>query len=282
MPKPPSPYDILQVPRGATSEAIRAAYKTLARRYHPDHNGNSEQSHQLMQTLNGAFEVLNDPARRAAHDEWLLAQERYSLERWTWLTSAWGEIGRRDTAPPIPLESAKRRFARLGAAWLPPVALVLIASWVVSGGQDGATSPTPPPPPLAPLAYLRPSTAPNGSPWPTTAGEVAGYPVRRADGQSVVILDNTRNATEAFAILFHLEHGTAIPVRHIYLPAAGRYHCKHVRKGEYHVVHQDLSSGTQRRSAPFSVRESRTALATNHTVMTITLLPPTDGIPVAK
>ena len=57
-------YEVLQVHPRAEAEVIRAAYRTLARKYHPDHGGDAGR----MIALNDAWDVLGDPARRAAYD----------------------------------------------------------------------------------------------------------------------------------------------------------------------------------------------------------------------
>jgi curved DNA-binding protein CbpA len=60
------PYQILGVPRTATTRQIRAAYVERARRAHPDlvgHHGTD-----VMRALNDAWEVLKDPSRRATLD----------------------------------------------------------------------------------------------------------------------------------------------------------------------------------------------------------------------
>ena len=49
--------------------AVRRAYKEIARRYHPDKTAGDGAA--LMATVNEAFNVLNDPARRAPYDEQL-------------------------------------------------------------------------------------------------------------------------------------------------------------------------------------------------------------------
>jgi curved DNA-binding protein CbpA len=65
------PYVVLNVARTATAEQIRAAYLSLAARYHPDqHQGNplEELASARMAEINRAYELLSDPARRAAFD----------------------------------------------------------------------------------------------------------------------------------------------------------------------------------------------------------------------
>jgi len=60
-------YRVLQVDPQAEPEVIEAAYRRLARKYHPDVN-RSPDANSRMQQLNEAYEVLKDPVRRAAFD----------------------------------------------------------------------------------------------------------------------------------------------------------------------------------------------------------------------
>jgi curved DNA-binding protein CbpA len=59
-------YEILQVQQGASQEVIRAAYRALAQRYHPDNAGPTGEAR--MVEINMAYEVLGDPERRAEYD----------------------------------------------------------------------------------------------------------------------------------------------------------------------------------------------------------------------
>lgn len=58
------PYEILQVHRKAEPEVIRAAYRALARKYHPDFGGDSAR----MVEIGEAFATLGDADRRTAYD----------------------------------------------------------------------------------------------------------------------------------------------------------------------------------------------------------------------
>lgn len=62
--KPADLYRILQVDPGANSLVIQAAYRVLARIFHPDVSGDDEQ----MKRLNAAWEVLGDARLRARYD----------------------------------------------------------------------------------------------------------------------------------------------------------------------------------------------------------------------
>jgi curved DNA-binding protein CbpA len=58
------PYHVLQVIPDAEDEVIRAAYRALARKYHPDTGGSQVQ----MAILNAAWETVGDRAQRARYD----------------------------------------------------------------------------------------------------------------------------------------------------------------------------------------------------------------------
>lgn len=69
-------YDNLGVARNAQPEVIRAAYKALVQKYHPDRNPDNPDAERIMKIINTAFEVLSDPIERAEHDRWIDEQER--------------------------------------------------------------------------------------------------------------------------------------------------------------------------------------------------------------
>lgn len=71
----PSPdfdaYAVLGVARNATADQIKAAYRDLAAKYHPDHHqGNplEDLAAAKLADINRAYEILSDPQRRAAYD----------------------------------------------------------------------------------------------------------------------------------------------------------------------------------------------------------------------
>lgn len=67
-------YEVLQVRQTAEPEVIRAAYRALARKHHPDFGGKPER----MAAINEAWAVLGNPTRRAAYD---MAPHGTSLDR---------------------------------------------------------------------------------------------------------------------------------------------------------------------------------------------------------
>jgi hypothetical protein len=74
----PTYYDVLQVERDATPERVRAAYRKLAQKYHPDKMPGNVNAVRAMTAINAAYEVLSDAHRRAEHDLWIRRAERLS------------------------------------------------------------------------------------------------------------------------------------------------------------------------------------------------------------
>lgn len=62
-------YDILEVAHTASQEVIQNAYKTLAKKYHPDvFQGDKSFAEDQMKRINEAYEVLSDPQKRMEYD----------------------------------------------------------------------------------------------------------------------------------------------------------------------------------------------------------------------
>ena len=62
-------YEILGVPRDATQEEIKRAYRRLARQYHPDVN-RSHDAEERFKEIAAAYEILSDPDKRARYDRY--------------------------------------------------------------------------------------------------------------------------------------------------------------------------------------------------------------------
>ncbi|MEZ0542897.1 DnaJ C-terminal domain-containing protein [Fibrella arboris] len=63
-------YNVLGVPKTATEDEIKKAYRKLARKLHPDLNPNDSEANKKFQQLNEANEVLSDPDKRKKYDQY--------------------------------------------------------------------------------------------------------------------------------------------------------------------------------------------------------------------
>ncbi|MCS7168782.1 MAG: J domain-containing protein [Gemmatales bacterium] len=63
-------YEILGVPRNATLEEIKSAYRKLAMKYHPDRNPGDKEAERKFREVQEAYEVLSDEKKRAQYDRY--------------------------------------------------------------------------------------------------------------------------------------------------------------------------------------------------------------------
>lgn len=63
-------YEILGLQRGASPEEIKKAYRKMAVKYHPDKNPGDKTAEENFKEIGEAYEVLNDPQKRAAYDQY--------------------------------------------------------------------------------------------------------------------------------------------------------------------------------------------------------------------
>src|SRR5215468_9739752 len=91
-------YEILNVPREASSEEIKKAFRKLAREYHPDVAKNKKVAEEKFKEINEAYEVLSDPTKRKKYDElgpnWRAGAEFRPPEGWEAFVGGRGRSGR--------------------------------------------------------------------------------------------------------------------------------------------------------------------------------------------
>ena len=123
-------YDTLQVARTANEFVIRAAFKALSQKYHPDKNlSNLDAANAAMQSINIAYQCLSDPVERKTYDDWLSQTEHFTPKQ---------EIETRhnttERAKPNNTKNVKSGFFK--RAWLmllfaSSVGMVLYGSWLL-------------------------------------------------------------------------------------------------------------------------------------------------------
>jgi molecular chaperone DnaJ len=62
------PYEVLSVPRDASAEDVKRAYRTLALRYHPDRNPGDREAEERFKVVSEAYATLRDPEARQRYD----------------------------------------------------------------------------------------------------------------------------------------------------------------------------------------------------------------------
>lgn len=322
-------YDNLKVSQDAPDFVIRAAYKTLSQRYHPDRHPGDERMVHIMAIINKSYEVLSDPVRRREHDAWIEREQRRfegGVEASGASVSPSGRAGARARGQagavgqpqenPIPpqwqntAEAAETPTERKGsvARYLLMPVMVLVAlvgvlprimlPLLLFAGfwLWNALSPDPAPRPVAAVTkpyqpaaagaptqtvvaqprtakprWERPEGAPNGSPWPTRAAYVNGYPVNHNQGHSEITVDNTKNDSDVFVKLFYTDGAAAYPVRQFYIPGGEKFKMDRVDPGTYDLRYMDLGNGALTRSESFEVREHHTSRAIEYSTLTMTL-----------
>jgi curved DNA-binding protein len=62
-------YETLGVARDVDADALRKVYRKLAKKFHPDANPDNKQAEERFKQISRAYDVLSDPEKRAAYDE---------------------------------------------------------------------------------------------------------------------------------------------------------------------------------------------------------------------
>ena len=63
-------YEVLGVPKNASEQDIKKAYRSMAKKYHPDRNKDNPEAEAKFKEVQEANEILSDPQKRAAYDQY--------------------------------------------------------------------------------------------------------------------------------------------------------------------------------------------------------------------
>ena len=85
-------YEALGIPPSADPEAIRAAYRSLAQRFHPDKNPGCSAATSRMQQINEAYRALSNSVTRDEYDGGVYEEPPLDPEDFVWVrTPIWQE-----------------------------------------------------------------------------------------------------------------------------------------------------------------------------------------------
>ena len=62
-------YEVLGLKKGASEDEIKKAFKSMARKYHPDLHPDDKEAAEKFKEINEAYEVLSDSEKRARYDQ---------------------------------------------------------------------------------------------------------------------------------------------------------------------------------------------------------------------
>jgi curved DNA-binding protein CbpA len=122
-------YDNLKVTRNAPPEVIRAAYKSLSQKFHPDRNPENPNATRTFQLISQAYEVLSDPLKRRDHDNWIANVEAQAAQGEAAATAAAAAAAATPAARP---SGRARHFSQsrtASAAWSAQVAQWNSRTW---------------------------------------------------------------------------------------------------------------------------------------------------------
>jgi len=62
-------YEVLGLKKGASEDEIKKAFKTMARKYHPDLHPGDKEAEEKFKEVNEAYGVLSDPEKKSRYDQ---------------------------------------------------------------------------------------------------------------------------------------------------------------------------------------------------------------------
>jgi len=279
-------YDNLRVARDAPAEVIRAAYRALAQKHHPDINQAPDAEH-VMKMLNEAWAVLGDPARRAEHDRWIAEQEResivvdFSAVRPTPYAHAAPEPAYEPVYEPPPAAPTFERFTRwlAGAGWklygALAIASLALLVWLLSPPLDPAWQPQGEW--RAPAGEAGPLWSPNGKPWPTHASYLEDKPQQATGGLSKLIIDNVSGTANVHVKLCEAGAQRCDGLRHVFIPFGDSFTLNEIPAGSYELRYRDLTSGQTVKSEPIVLGQVQDEQGARFSVVRVSLYRLTSG-----
>src|SRR5207302_3794858 len=88
-----TPYEVLGVKPNASAEEIRAAYRKLAKQFHPDLNPGKPAAEARFKAVSAAYEILSDPEKRGRYDRGEIDESGAERPRYSYRPHADGAQG---------------------------------------------------------------------------------------------------------------------------------------------------------------------------------------------
>ncbi len=274
-------YESLKVSDKAPLEVIKAAYRVLSMRWHPDKNPGDERAARMMRMLNEAYEVLSDPVRRLEYDASLAGSRPASNEapRNSAPAPTWPPRKSRPFSFAMVVRHLRRwdpRWLLIGAAFVVAVSgIVMLGATVhryyLSTKREVASAPLSqesmtaienalaadalPQRPTIDLRFTNPLTE---QPWPKRAAYLSGFEKQATDGYSSVTVDNSKNTSDVFLKLVSVENRQpSKAVRVCFIPARATFTFYRITPGRYELRYQEVEDGTCLKTETFVLSETK-------------------------
>lgn len=279
-----SHYDNLTVSRNASPDVIRAAYRVLCQKYHPDKHDQDPKYVRIMSIINTSYKVLMDPELRLKHDIWLAEQEEKlkntgqndnSSDKTEKSFNEYEQPFQKKEKRNAPFfkvdrkeeKKYERNFVRVALAIvILPIVIAIIYSFSPNERNKANTNP---------YQYVRDNYAPNGYVWPRNAGYLTGYPVENNDGLSNITIKNDQGSSDIYLKLVTIDGYT---VRHVYIPKWQSFKMQHVSPGAYILKYKQLDNGLiYKADSILQIDEISTYYGTQFTNLEFTIYPVAHG-----
>ncbi|MDO5069627.1 MAG: J domain-containing protein [Neisseria zoodegmatis] len=229
-------YDNLKVSQDAPIEVIRAAYRSLCKKYHPDQNHDNPDADRIMSLINRSYAILSDPEQRRAHDEWIASQQHHggmASEDRTFAAESENRAGQPFNMRPSeteteypPQHTFKKRRMWLGLVFF--LAVLAGLFWLADQQRQAASD----------MPAVRSGDA--GASYPEFAQYWEGYPVLAENGNGMVKIDNADNRSPVFVQIYPADKKTAI--RTLYIPPAADFTVFKLAAGAYTLRYRQLQT----------------------------------------
>ena len=131
-------YDVLGVARNASDAEIKKAFRTLARKYHPDVAKDKATAEEKFKEINEANEVLSDPVKRRKYDE--LGENWNHPERARTATGRIWRLQRRSSREVLnSILTARVSAISSSSSLAVAVAVLAVSAGIVEDWGDGAS-----------------------------------------------------------------------------------------------------------------------------------------------
>jgi curved DNA-binding protein CbpA len=228
-----SHYETLNITRDAPDFLIRAAYKSLSQKYHPDVNPENPDANATMAAINYAYQTLSDVQKRKSYDQWL---EKQIVRN----TAQFGSSRSTDNSFKVVKEPRQRKRATVRSllgSLLNFSFLAIISLFVLSDPQV-----------IELRGYvmdfiktsMRSTSAHNDQDEVQlraegSTGLLKGYRQQTLDGPNVILVSNAKNNYDAEARLVSLQGDKAKILRFFYVKSGETIEIEGLQNSYYEV-----------------------------------------------